>query len=787
MAGFRTFLAQTLPRSTSQEGYDERGYEAPTPGHSPPAESEEEEIPDVLPGLPTYSSDPMKASNFNRFDIPSLRDPGEMGKYFADYDGVKTVEYIRYQVQQHYGLKAREAPTDLKLAALCLCMDVFGSEENLLEQFCMEPMSRVKVVKLLQTNFPNDAPIAIESPAVQAAKSPAPVPPTPRPTPTAAPEKSKSQKKRERKAAKKAEEAAAAPGSTTPVPPTVGTTATPAESLSQGFTMENIALSIQLALANILGDRTSVNTILNAQSQASTPAPSRPTTPQPEVKSTAQAAPKAATQAKGKARAQPIVPGRVFNPSPNVPSAYRRKAPKGGATSLLIVPTQPVPVTLQLAGADLVSAINDHITSDISSRISAAHWTPMGKLRVTPVLASADRHLILQATRTLWPDHDLVLDHDRPTFGIVISDCPLHTSNRAWSDANIMAAAIQENGIECDVVAPTSRALVKPALRPVTRQGAFLLEFFDKLWQEHFLAHQWIVIDGRRRRVEPMKTPKPVPNQCMNCFKLGHQKRSCPQPQPTCIFCGLLTCNGGSTHKCFDKECTKCVAPNWKCLRCVNCGGEHKATDQACVNRLINCAAHPDKETLAAREEKSKKRKAAIEAAVAPIAPNPAPAPAAGPSILARVATILSAPSPTPVAPAAPTAPAKQPAPKAKRVAIATPTAPAAPAVEAPNPAPGPVTLTKDGRHPQDPHVLDPELHKKVPKKADGQPALMPTQPLPVGWAREWLSHNINTGVKSWRYFSPIDLKREGRVVGPNFLPYPPMFPTPPQGGRPNV
>ncbi|CAN8026174.1 unnamed protein product, partial [Ixodes persulcatus] len=69
----------------------------------------------------------------------------------------------------------------------------------------------------------------------------------------------------------------------------------------------------------------------------------------------------------------------------------------------------------------------------------------------------------------------------------------------------------------------------------------------------------------------PCRPYQPRQQVCGVCLGLGHRTDVCPQPeQSRCTTCGAP---GGAME---DHECT---------AHCVNCGGEHPATDPRCPAR----------------------------------------------------------------------------------------------------------------------------------------------------------------------------------------------------------
>jgi hypothetical protein len=104
-----------------------------------------------------------------------------------------------------------------------------------------------------------------------------------------------------------------------------------------------------------------------------------------------------------------------------------------------------------------------------------------------------------------------------------------------------------------------------------------------------------IVADGRRHRTEAFYPAKPT-DQCNNCYNFGHSRMRC-RGEATCAICS-------KNHSTREHNCRSCpdkkgkVCPHTD-IKCVNCGGGHRATDATCPAKpthhtCVDVDVHPE-------------------------------------------------------------------------------------------------------------------------------------------------------------------------------------------------
>ncbi|KDQ12886.1 hypothetical protein BOTBODRAFT_176029 [Botryobasidium botryosum FD-172 SS1] len=289
-----------------------------------------------------------------------------------------------------------------------------------------------------------------------------------------------------------------------------------------------------------------------------------------------------------------------FNPSPKIPSAYRKKV-RDPLThgEVLFAPESPFgrdDNNGTIDGQNGLNLINGSL-KDLTPTCSVKglRWTSRGNLMLTPQLP--DQWDILAKHGPAVLEHHMgkkfsVLTHG-PTKDVVLHGWG--ASHDALPNiGNVCAKVTTALGLDpYDIVVDKSRWLVGKNTNP-NRPPLLLLAISTDEAAEKLLYQNPHWIEGKKIAFKVFSSDPTIPNQCARCWKVGHPTWRCGVKTPVCGLCS----DGHATtsHRCHQPLCNivgdKC--PHFT-MQCPNCQDAHKAWDRKCVERQIQKAANPPK------------------------------------------------------------------------------------------------------------------------------------------------------------------------------------------------
>ncbi|KDQ10653.1 hypothetical protein BOTBODRAFT_177939, partial [Botryobasidium botryosum FD-172 SS1] len=315
-----------------------------------------------------------------------------------------------------------------------------------------------------------------------------------------------------------------------------------------------------------------------APSKGGPGAPAAPsTTPLPSA-----AKPKKPTFAEAAKSASASTPGSnppKFNPSPKVASPMRSKAKD--PLSAAFKPLTPIAPEAQASGIAVVEHIN-RLLAPSHFQLKGCAWSPFGNFIATPHLSEDVAKLPEVLPRILLDMFKVEFRHltfDNSSF-VVVYNLPLGPPGN-WADPSTIASALMaQNNIPEPLPASPGRWLANPDRHKGTT--ASLRLSLSPLMKAAILRSGTLFFDGRPHPVRAFTAAKTKPNQCRQCWRLGHSEAWCRQTNPVCGTCA----QGHPSHH------HHAVAPN-AAQSCVLCKGAHPSWTRWCVNRHIQLAAQP--------------------------------------------------------------------------------------------------------------------------------------------------------------------------------------------------
>ncbi|KDQ05486.1 hypothetical protein BOTBODRAFT_182532 [Botryobasidium botryosum FD-172 SS1] len=315
-----------------------------------------------------------------------------------------------------------------------------------------------------------------------------------------------------------------------------------------------------------------------APSKGGSGAPAAPsTTPLPSA-----AKPKKPTFAEAAKSASASTPGSnppKFNPSPKIASPMRSKTKD--PLSAAFKPLTPIAPEAQASGIAVVEHIN-RLLAPSHFQLKGCAWSPFGNFIATPHLSEDVAKLPEVLPRILLDMFKVEFRHltfDTSSF-VVVYNLPLGPPGN-WADPSSIALALMaQNNILEPLPASPGRWLANPDRHKGTT--ASLRLSLSPLMKAAILRSGTLFFDGRPHPVRAFTAAKTKPNQCRQCWRLGHSEAWCRQTNPVCGTCA----QGHPSHH------HHAVAPNAAQL-CVLCKGAHPSWTRWCVNRHIQLAAQP--------------------------------------------------------------------------------------------------------------------------------------------------------------------------------------------------
>ncbi|KDQ10613.1 hypothetical protein BOTBODRAFT_178090 [Botryobasidium botryosum FD-172 SS1] len=316
-----------------------------------------------------------------------------------------------------------------------------------------------------------------------------------------------------------------------------------------------------------------------APSKGGSGAPAAPsTTPLPSA-----AKPKKPTFAEAAKSASASTPGSnppKFNPLPKVASPMRSKA--RDPLSAAFKPLTPIAPEAQASGIAVVEHIN-RLLAPSHFQLKGCAWSPFGNFIATPHLSEDVAKLPEVLPRILLDMFKVEFRHltfDNSSF-VVVYNLPLGPPPGNWADPSTIALALMaQNNILEPLPASSGRWLANPDRHKGTT--ASLRLSLSPLMKAAILRSGTLFFDGRPHPVRAFTAAKTKPNQCRQCWRLGHSEAWCRQTNPVCGTCA----QGHPSHH------HHAVAPNAAQL-CVLCKGAHPSWTRWCVNWHIQLAAQP--------------------------------------------------------------------------------------------------------------------------------------------------------------------------------------------------
>ncbi|KDQ06312.1 hypothetical protein BOTBODRAFT_181711 [Botryobasidium botryosum FD-172 SS1] len=275
-----------------------------------------------------------------------------------------------------------------------------------------------------------------------------------------------------------------------------------------------------------------------------------------------------------------------FNPSPKMPSAFRKKArgpmPFG---EVLFAPDHPFTRDgneNQPDGSNSITLINRSLEKAVPlCSIKGLKWTPRGNLLLTP--SSPDQWDILAkhgpgALETA-SGMKFSLISQGPTTNLVLHGWSAKST--ALPNVGTVCASITTSlGLDpLDILIDKCHWLIgknpNPDRSPLLLVAITMDEAAEKLL---FNNPHWI--EGQKVSFKAFHQDATVPNQCVRCWEVSHPTWRCSAKTPVCGLCS----DGHPTiqHRCGDSNCNvigkSCTHSS---LQCPNCQGNHTAWDRA--------------------------------------------------------------------------------------------------------------------------------------------------------------------------------------------------------------
>ncbi|KDQ07274.1 hypothetical protein BOTBODRAFT_180874 [Botryobasidium botryosum FD-172 SS1] len=241
-----------------------------------------------------------------------------------------------------------------------------------------------------------------------------------------------------------------------------------------------------------------------------------------------------------------------------------------------------IPEALLVAsGIAVVEHIN-RLLAPSHFQLKGCAWSPFGNFIATPHLSEDVAKLPEVLPRILLDMFKVEFRHltfDNSSF-VVVYNLPLGPPGN-WADPSTIALALMaQNNILEPLPASPGRWLANPDRHKGTT--ASLRLSLSPLMKAAILRSGTLFFDGRPHPVRAFTAAKTKPNQCRQCWRLGHSEAWCRQTNPVCGTCA----QGHPSHH------HHAVAPNAAQL-CVLCKGAHPSWTRWCVNRHIQLAAQP--------------------------------------------------------------------------------------------------------------------------------------------------------------------------------------------------
>ncbi|KDQ09798.1 hypothetical protein BOTBODRAFT_178712 [Botryobasidium botryosum FD-172 SS1] len=244
-------------------------------------------------------------------------------------------------------------------------------------------------------------------------------------------------------------------------------------------------------------------------------------------------------------------------------------------------PLTPISPEAQASGIAVVEHIN-RLLAPSHFQLKGCAWSPFGNFIATPHLSEDVAKLPEVLPRILLDMFKVEFCHltfDNSSF-VVVYNLPLGPPGN-WADPSTIALALMaQNNILEPLPASPGRWLANPDRHKGTT--ASLRLSLSPLMKAAILRSGTLFFDGRPHPVRAFTAVKTKPNQCRQCWRLGHSEAWCRQTNPVCGTCA----QGHPSHH------HHAVAPNAAQL-CVLCKGAHPSWTRWCVNRHIQLAAQP--------------------------------------------------------------------------------------------------------------------------------------------------------------------------------------------------
>ncbi|KDQ11768.1 hypothetical protein BOTBODRAFT_176960 [Botryobasidium botryosum FD-172 SS1] len=244
-------------------------------------------------------------------------------------------------------------------------------------------------------------------------------------------------------------------------------------------------------------------------------------------------------------------------------------------------PLTPIAPEAQASSIAVVEHIN-RMLAPSHFQLKGCTWSPFGNFIATPHLSEDVTKLPEILPRILLDMFKVEFHH--LTFNtmsfVVIYNLPLSPPG-GWADPLAIALAlIAQNNILEPLPASPGRWLANPNCHKGAT--ASLRLSLSPLIKVAILCSGLLFFNGHPHPVRAFTTTKTKPNQCRQCWQLGHSEAWCRQTNPVCGTC----VQGHPSHH------HHAVAPNVAQL-CILCKGAHPSWTRWCVNQHIQLAAQP--------------------------------------------------------------------------------------------------------------------------------------------------------------------------------------------------
>lgn len=276
--------------------------------------------------------------------------------------------------------------------------------------------------------------------------------------------------------------------------------------------------------------------------------------------------------------------------------------PKGrhSAYRLTIRCRPPIPFIKRMNPVQLRETVNtclNELGAPTGDRVSGVEYTDNGNINVYARAGSSAKSLIAYASefgkRLVPPSHQFIPTLDEAWYKVLLTGVSTIAPNGSIiNDDRIILDELRQNAyIHPDDMAEPPRYIAALDRLGEKQKTAMVLTFRNEEAARYLVKTAkglWYM--GEYVRARPFEDRRPI-RPCERCYSLQHTTKHCQCKTPRCRFCK-------GEHWSIDHRCDKCGMTG-ECAHtiCVNCGGEHKADDPSCPERVRKIGIHTSSKT----------------------------------------------------------------------------------------------------------------------------------------------------------------------------------------------